>query len=940
MSELLEREQELTRIRQVLSAGRAGGGRALIFWGAAGIGKSSLLAAARVSAGSAGTRVLRARGGELEREYGFGVVRQLFEPVLAAAPATERADWLDGAAGQAARLLGLPGASPAPAVPSGPADSLFTVLHGLYWLCAQLADDGPVCLMVDDAQWADTASLRFLAFLLPRLEELRVTVLAAVRAGEEGPAADLLTALSADPAVETYEPLPLSRDAVGRLLAAALGKQPDTSLVAGLHRASGGVPFLVEQLTSRLHDDGDVSPERIGMMAGPGVARWVLARLTRLGSPAVRLARAVAILEAGELGQAAELAGLSRNEAAAAQGSLAGAGILAPSWPLRFTHPIVRRSVYDAMDSAERSAGHRHAARLLAAAAASDELVAEHLLAGEPADDPWVVDRLACAADTAARSGASESAAAYLRRGLAEPPQPAQRSGLLLQLGLAEFNAGHPGAISHLEQSVDTAADDSAWAASALALAYALVELHDDRIVAGVQVLDEAIASFGGDDTPLVRSVETVAVAVARLDADLAARNQSRIRAARQRAEASSAPSREVLALAALIAMQTNEPARVAADLARRSLRARSEPLPGSVALPRQSLIQAEAALVWSGCYDELRPVLDTTIRDARNSGDALLLTGSLAYRAWLALHLGDLRAAEADARTVLEAAMPAPAFHRVLNTAAAVDALTGQGRLADAEKVLAAEAGLVEGGMPYDASLRLSRGRLRLAQRRADEALADFLSAGEVAVRLGLDSPGWLPWRSCAAVAALAVGDRGRARGLAASELELARVFGAPRTLGVALHTTGLTSDDPRRSEELLGEAVASLGRAGAVLDRARALCDLGALLRRTNRRADSRELLREALDIAHRAGAAPLAARAETELRATGARPRRAVLAGADALTASERRIAELAAAGLTNRQIAQSLFITTRTVEGHLTSVFRKLTIDSREDLPAAL
>jgi DNA-binding NarL/FixJ family response regulator len=110
--------------------------------------------------------------------------------------------------------------------------------------------------------------------------------------------------------------------------------------------------------------------------------------------------------------------------------------------------------------------------------------------------------------------------------------------------------------------------------------------------------------------------------------------------------------------------------------------------------------------------------------------------------------------------------------------------------------------------------------------------------------------------------------------------------------------------------------------------------------MLRRRNRRTEARELLREALDTAARAGAKLLAEQAETELRATGARPRRVVLTGLDSLTASERRIAELASEGFTNREIAQTLFVTTRTVEGHLTSIFRKLQLDSRNELPAAL
>jgi DNA-binding CsgD family transcriptional regulator len=197
---------------------------------------------------------------------------------------------------------------------------------------------------------------------------------------------------------------------------------------------------------------------------------------------------------------------------------------------------------------------------------------------------------------------------------------------------------------------------------------------------------------------------------------------------------------------------------------------------------------------------------------------------------------------------------------------------------------------------------------------------------------------PSFLPWRSEAALAELTLGDR-NARRLANDELELARAFGTPRALAsrgelqVSWREAGAGRFCSRR-------AVDAFHDAGARLERARALADLGAMLRRRNRRTDARELLREAFDIAHRAGAAPLAAHAETELRATGGRPRRVVLTGLDSLTASERRIAELASQDLTNREIAQMLFITARTVEGHLTSVFRKLQLDSRNGLSAVL
>jgi DNA-binding CsgD family transcriptional regulator len=225
------------------------------------------------------------------------------------------------------------------------------------------------------------------------------------------------------------------------------------------------------------------------------------------------------------------------------------------------------------------------------------------------------------------------------------------------------------------------------------------------------------------------------------------------------------------------------------------------------------------------------------------------------------------------------------------------------------------------------------------VAQGRVAEGLKDILAVGTLLTRSLVTSPAALSWRSEAALAHLALGDHESAERLAEEELELARAFGAPRALGVALRAAGVVAGGDRGAS-LLREAIYALERGDARLERARALADLGAMLRRRNRRTEARELLREALDAAHRAGARPLAEYAETELRATGARPRRVVLRGLDSLTASERRVAELASQGLTNREIAQMLFITARTVEGHLTSVFRKLQLDSRNGLSAVL
>ena len=165
------------------------------------------------------------------------------------------------------------------------------------------------------------------------------------------------------------------------------------------------------------------------------------------------------------------------------------------------------------------------------------------------------------------------------------------------------------------------------------------------------------------------------------------------------------------------------------------------------------------------------------------------------------------------------------------------------------------------------------------------------------------------------------------------------ARGWGTPRAVGMALHAAGLADGGPR-GLELLHDAATLLEDSPARLEYARAATDLGAALRRANRRVDAREPLRRALDVANTCGAPPLAARITYELRAAGGRPRRERLTGAGSLTASERRVAEMAADGLSNPEIAQALFVSKKTVETHLGSVFRKLDITSRTRLPAAL
>jgi DNA-binding CsgD family transcriptional regulator len=941
-----DRELELERIAGCLGRARQGHGSALVLEGPAGIGKTVLLAAGRDAARAEGFRVLRARGAELERGFAFGLVRQLIEPMVAGASQEERAWLLDGPAGVAARLLGLAGLGDGLATATAVvAEPSFAVLHGLYWLCANLAAERPLALVVDDAHWADDSSLRFLLFLLPRLEELPAVVLLGARSAEAADNHGLLAALTMDPATEVVTVAPLSTSGVATLVAAGLGAEPEPGFARACWEATGGTPFLVRTLVEALRDE-HIAPVAASAASVQNVAtatldRWAMLRLARLSPDATRLARAMAVLERAELDQAAPLADLALPDAARAAHLLIQAGIL-DEGPLRFAHPLLRGAIYRDIAINERAEAHGRAARLLARAHASPPRVAEHLLATVPASDGWTVEQLQAAGRDAAARGAPESAAAYLRRALSEPPPPELEGGILLELGMAEFSAGQAGWHDHLKAAGESAGDDTTRIAAALLFAN-ILRCHN-RAAEAIEVCDGTAALLDARDSEGRLKLEAMAVACGVLDASAAPSVAGRVGALLARSTERSAPH-QCLAAAAYVAALANHPAGQVADLALAAISAatlaRPEPsvppwVPGGAFRHPSAVV----TLLWAERYDAAQALADTAVAEAQTSANGMILPMVLSERAWLALRRGDLSAAEADARALLDASgPPAPPISRNRASRVLAAVLVERGELEEAEltlKQVSADPGIA--GMA-SAIEHHTWGRLRFAQHRFSEALSDFQAAGEIATSGLASSPSYLPWRSDAALAALAVGELCTARRLSDEELQLARAFGAPRALGVALRAAGLVAGG-ERGKALLREAIEMLTGPDNRLELARAQADLGALLRRGNHRVEARRLLRQATDLAHHLGAAGLAQQAETELRAAGAKPRRVWLSGLEALTPSELRIAQLAAGGLTNREIAHSLFITGRTVEGHLTNVFRKLDVKARSRLPAAL
>jgi DNA-binding CsgD family transcriptional regulator len=234
---------------------------------------------------------------------------------------------------------------------------------------------------------------------------------------------------------------------------------------------------------------------------------------------------------------------------------------------------------------------------------------------------------------------------------------------------------------------------------------------------------------------------------------------------------------------------------------------------------------------------------------------------------------------------------------------------------------------------------LMASAGRLRFAQGRVDEAAAVLLECGSRLAPWRPKNPSTVPWRSTAALAVAAGGHHDEALRLAQWELEHARAMAPPRALGVSLRVCGIVERGDR-GIELLRESVGVLEHSVSPLEYARARVDLGAALRRSGAKTEARDHLRAGLEGAQRCGARALVSRASDELAAAGGRPRRDADPDRGLLTPSELRIARLAADGRTNREIAQTLFVSLRTVETHLTHVYQKLDVTSRGALPAAL
>ncbi|HET7046529.1 MAG TPA: AAA family ATPase, partial [Gaiellaceae bacterium] len=745
---LLERERELAAFDDVLGRVGGSGPRFVLVEGPPGIGKSRLIDELSERAVRAGFGVLTARAAHLEQEFAFGVVRQLFEPVLVDPRRRERL--FAGAAASAARVFDVPGSPDA-----GSVDGSFAALHGLYWLAANLADDAPLLLVVDDLHWCDRPSLRFVAYLARRLGGSAFVLATGLRAGEPGTDPVLVAELASSPEAVRVVPRPLSEPGVAGLIAERLRREPEPEFAAACLDATGGNPLLLRQLLTSLADER-VRPIAAEVAAvreiGPrAISRTVLVRLHRLGSDAVAVAQALAVLGDGaEQRVVAGLADATEAEVAAALTALDRAEILRTPAPAAFAHPLVRDAIYHELPTGERAVRHARAAALLAASNAPDEQIATHLLAAPRRGKGWVVDTLAAAAASARAKGAADTAVSFLARALDEPPEPGRRPGLLLELGLSETLTSGSAAAAHLREAWETLEDPSRRARAATILARTLFLTASGSEAA-------AVARRAAAETP----PELVDERQALLATELAAARYTGGTPSAEELEAvrveGNGPGSKML-----MAILSFDLAMSGADAERCAILA-EDALADDVLIGADAGFFPTAALIVLTMADREQAVVEwEKLRALVHRRGSLF--GIVSVNLWSGLTLlwrGDLR----DAQERLEAAHEQFADwgrtrSRVTYGAAFLgDVRRLRGDLGGARAIL--DTGLAEDdGSDGFAQLLRSRTMLLLEEGRHREALEQTRRLEELDAAIA-SFPGWVPWRSTASPSA-ASGDVG----------------------------------------------------------------------------------------------------------------------------------------------------------------------------------
>lgn len=914
-------------------AARASRGGVLAYAAPAGLGKTTVLAEIRRLAADKGCTVLAARGGDQEQRVAFHVARQLLQPRLAAASDTELRTRLGSWYDIVGPALGLcaPGDG-GPPDPQGLRD-------GLDWVLTHLAvRAAPLVVVLDDAHWADPESLGWLSAFAPRAEELPMLLVVAYRPDELPESGDEFTGRRSGRRPLGLEPLTFT--AIARLVHDRVGALADDTFCRECWTVTSGNPFEAVELAARVRDRGlepsAESAHELRDLAAAVKGHGLVATLERLGTSTVRLAWACAVLGTEISPQlAGAVAGLGTEAVAQCAGRLRDARVLAGTETLEFVHPLIATAVYQAIPAATRVALHGQAAWCVIDAGLGATAAARHLLETHPEGDPWVVGHLREAARETLRAGAPDAARRFLARALREPPADDDRAAVLFELGSASLLTEPATTVNHLRAALEEPVADPALRHG---IVYRLSQVlaHSDRLVEASELLGRESRLTTDARSRLRMQSEKFMWDAFRADEPDSPARSRRLAQLADRLTGRDLTERYVIGLRAWDATLRGEPSAVAVGHAERALagglswadESRGFEVPVLVAL---TFLYADRP----GRAEELFAA--GTAEFERQGWRGAHLSFAYTLLGYIRFRRGRLVEAEDFVRAGLRLAERVgprtPALWYAVGVT--VEVLLARGRVEEAARIARTH----DFGEPFPAAVTFPdsqtvHAELLLAGGHVEEAAAELAAVGRRLDPRGMRNPAWCPWQLHLALAEARETPE-RARETVRQAVVRARQYGAPSAIGQALRVTAeVTGGDD--GVKLLEESVDWLERSPAAYELARSLVALGAALRRTGRTREAAPYLYRGLEAAQSCGADGLGTDARAELAAAGLRPRTLHPAGTDALTARERRAAELTVRG---QDPADALHTDLAAVTLLLSAVYRKLGTD-RAGLAQAL
>ncbi len=923
---LVDRNQFLQEFESIFSSSVPSHSGCLSIEGGWGMGRTALLNAACLTAESAGCLVLRARGGNLERGASFGALLRIIEGIASLRNANEEIveqieKVLDFINREGERNFGSLGAA-------------------FYALLLAVRNLGPVLLAIDDADLVDDATMTTLEYVYHRIDDQQIWLLTTSPPRLPGAGPLAIEHLLVNQHVRHFSLAPLSLEGVRIILATQLSIEPDPEFAAAVLDATSGRPEFVVELAKACRDER-IAPSAsvvsdLDRLAIPRISQKVLVRLNRLAPAARDLLEACAVYgELSDVASVIHLANIEPDASDRAVDSLVHAELLRPGRPLAFVAPVVQWAILQDIPSSRRSQLHARCADFLVQIGADETLVVAHLLATEPAWNKDVATKLSIAGRSLLEQGEVRLAARCLRRSLNESPVTQQDPSLWLDLAQCEIELGLRTSLSSFQKALTLGVlDDEAVIQVAVGLMAALREWPELRSE-GVATLQKVSSRLAVVDTALQLEFELGLTLLSGHPAQRSygvARIETLVATSDERSKASRA-ARIFLDLHRF----ENDPNVSAANIVE---------ILGSVLDSDQMLVGdlASEAILARACrmllsadeFVRVDLILEMARWRARSLGDMAGEDDALRLVVLSKLWQGSLDEAEEACRRHDELGDSISMRHMV----GASDLLIAQGRTDEALQRFGSTE-LERFDDPLDrATAHVERGRLFAAVARTDEALDEYHRASETAERAGINNEILVAWRPPTAWALASLGRWDEAKDLASNHLSAARAFGARRNLGTALRAMAASTQDLSDRVQWLIESVKVLEGSSAKLETAAAMVDLGAALVERRDMEGARALLQQGATLASACKAERLVEIAGSHLRSAGARPRRLGSTGVDSLTPAELRAVHMAAANVTNRAIADELFVNVKTIEGHLSRAYRKLGVTSRFELAEVL